>query len=259
VIPPGYERFYSEQVVYLPECYQVNDRARPIAEAIPSRSAAGLPDQAFVYASFSATWKIVPAIFEVWISLLRERPDAVLWLLDDNRWAVANLRREAGSRGIAPERIVFAPRLRNAEHLARIQLADLILDTAPCGAHTTAADALWAGVPLVTYLGRSFAGRVAGSLLRAVGLDELVGESLTGYASLARRLAESPAELARIRSTLQAARLSAPLFDTQRLCRHLEAAYRAMHERHARREHPVSFRVPTLDAEAAADGRSGAR
>jgi predicted O-linked N-acetylglucosamine transferase (SPINDLY family) len=258
VIPPGQERFYSEKVVYLPECYQVNDRARPIAEGIPSRGAAGLPDRAFVYACFNATWKITPTVFEVWMSLLRERPDAVLWLLDDNRWAAANLRREADSRSIAPERIVFAPRIRNSEHLARIQLADLILDTAPCGAHTTAADALWAGVPLVTYLGRSFAGRVAGSLLRAVGLDELVVGSLAEYARLARRLAASPAELARIRSKLQAARLSAPLFDTQRLCRHLEAAYRAMHERHVRRELPVSFRVTTLNTEAAADGR-GAR
>src|SRR5262249_52510995 len=191
---------YSEQVVYLPDSYQVNDRRRAIAAGTPDRTAAGLPENALVFCCFNQPFKITPPVFELWMELLREVPGSVLWLLQDNAAMVTNLRREALGRGVAAERLVFAPRLPSAEHLARHRLADLFLDTLPYNAHTTASDALWAGLPVLTCLGRSFPGRVAASLVNGVELADLVTTSLADYEALAQHLAMAPNALAAIKA-----------------------------------------------------------
>jgi predicted O-linked N-acetylglucosamine transferase (SPINDLY family) len=244
VIPPGHDAHYSEKVVRLPDAYQVNDRQRAIAPRTPSRADAGLPDAGFVFCCFNNSYKIAPRVFTVWMRLLAAVPGSVLWLLEDNAAAVRNLRREARARGVAPERLVFAPRVGSAEHLARHRLADLFVDTLPSNAHTTASDALWAGLPLLTSTGGSFAGRVATSLLHAAGVPELVTESLDAYETRALELAAKPEVLANIRVRLAQNRTTAPLFDTERFRRHLEAAWLTMVERHRRGEPPASFAVP---------------
>jgi predicted O-linked N-acetylglucosamine transferase (SPINDLY family) len=232
VIPPPERAWYDEKVVWLPHSYQVNDPTRAIAEATPTREAVGLPAEGFVFCCFNNNYKIVPAVFDAWMRILQRVPGSVLWLLEDNALAAANLRREAVARGVDPQRLVFAPRAPLPEHLARHRLADLFLDTAPYNAHTTASDALWGGLPLLTCMGRSFASRVGASLLRAVGLPELVTESWADYEALAVALAtDRRGELDALRARLAANRLTAPLFDAERFARHLEAAYVAMVER----------------------------
>jgi predicted O-linked N-acetylglucosamine transferase (SPINDLY family) len=183
-------------------------------------------------------------VFEVWMGLLRNVPGSVLWLLQGGPAASDRLRREAGARGVAPERLVFAPRITPAEHLARHRVADLFIDTWPCNAHTTASDALWAGLPVLTCTGETFAARVGASLLHAVGLPELVTHSTADYAALAVALATDPPRLAALRGRLAAQRSIAPLFDTARFTRGLEAAFAAMWARHANGEPPASFAVP---------------
>lgn len=230
VLPESEQAAWSEKVVYLPECYQANDASRAIADRAPSRAKAGLPSQGFVFCSFNNNYKITPPVFDAWMRLLRQLPSSVLWVLEDNSEARRNLQREAEARGVEPARLVFAPRVPHAEHLARHRLADLFLDTLPYNAHTSASDALWAGLPLLTCTGNAFAGRVAGSLLHAVGLPELVTYSLAEYEALALQLAANPARLSALRARLAANRLTAPLFDTDRFRRHLEAAYLRMLE-----------------------------
>jgi len=232
VTPLEHADFYSEKIVQLPHSYQVNDRQRVIAPHTPSRQQQGLPDEGFVFACFNNNYKITPEVFDVWMRLLAQVDGSVLWLLADNEDAVANLRREALARGIASSRLVFAPRAPLPEHLARHRLADLFLDTLPCNAHTTASDALWAGLPVLTCLGATFAGRVAASLLTAVGLPELVTPDLAAYEALALQLATDAGRLAMLRQKLQAQRDSAPLFDTPRFTAHLEKAYLQMVERY---------------------------
>jgi predicted O-linked N-acetylglucosamine transferase (SPINDLY family) len=254
VIPPGLEGAYAEKVVRLPDSYQVNDRQRRIAERTPSRAAAGLPEQGFVFCSFNNNYKIRPATFDVWMRLLRQVEGSVLWLLQDNAAAVENLRRHAEARGVAADRLVFAPRLGLDAHLARHRLADLFLDTFPVNAHTTASDALWAGLPVLTCAGATYAGRVAGSLLHAVGLPELITHSLGDYEALALRLAREPALLASFRQRLVRDRQTCALFDTTRFTRHLEAAYTAMWERQQGGEPPESFAVPAIGTDQAKSG-----
>src|SRR5919106_4256734 len=181
VLPERHQVHYAEHVVYLPECYQVNDAARAIAERTTTRREAGLPQDAFVFCCFNNSYKIMPAVFEIWMNLLREIPQSVLWLLEDNAAARRNLQQAARASGVDPARLRFAPRVAPAEHLARHRLADLFLDTLPYNAHTTASDALWAGLPVLTCVGNTFAGRVAASLLKAVGLSELVARSREEY------------------------------------------------------------------------------
>jgi len=246
VIPPAHEAFYTEKVVRLPDTYQVNDRKRAIAERTPSRAELGLPGEGFVYSCFNNSYKITPRMFDTWMRLLNQVPGSVLWLLEGNVAAVRNLRLEARRRGVAPERLVFAPRTSLHEHLARHRQADLFLDTLPCNAHTTASDALWAGLPLLTCIGGTFAGRVAASLLYAVDLPELVTESLEAYEARALELATAPGELVRIRARLASNRATCSLFDTERFCRHIESAYLTMWERSRRGEPPTSFSVPTI-------------
>ena len=232
VTPLEHADFYSEKIVQLPHSYQVNDRQRVIAPHTPSRQQQGLPDEGFVFACFNNNYKITPEVFDVWMRLLAQVDGSVLWLLADNEDAVANLRREALARGIASSRLVFAPRAPLPEHLARHRLADLFLDTLPCNAHTTASDALWAGLPVLTCLGATFAGRVAASLLTAVGLPELVTPDLAAYEALALQLATDAGRLAMLRQKLLAQRDSAPLFDTPLFTAHLEKAYLQMVERY---------------------------
>ena len=200
VVPPEQQPFFTEKLVHLPDCYQPNDGKREIASRAVSRVECGLPEKGFVFCSFNASYKIGPDVFETWMILLKAVPGSVLWLLEDNRFAPGNLRREAEARGVAASRLVFAPRLPLAEHLARHQAADLFLDTFPVNAHTTASEALWAGLPLLTIAGETFVSRVAGSLLRTVGLAELVTSCLDDYRAMALRLANDPGLLADLRA-----------------------------------------------------------
>ncbi|TAL01800.1 MAG: tetratricopeptide repeat protein [Rhodospirillaceae bacterium] len=242
VVPAVEQPFYDEKLVHLPGCYQVNDSRRAMGK-IPTRTECGLPEKGFVFCSFNNTYKITPQIFDVWMRLLRAVPRSVLWLMGDNIWTPENLRREARARGVDPRSLVFADRIGVAAHLARHACADLFLDTNPCAAHTTASEALWAGLPLVTLAGRSFVSRVAGSLLQALGLPELVTTDIAAYEQLALYLATSSERLADLRRRLGEARDRSPVFDTEQFCRHLEAAYLRMWERHQQGLAPASFAV----------------
>jgi predicted O-linked N-acetylglucosamine transferase (SPINDLY family) len=218
---------FSEKLVLMPDSYQVNDRRRKIART-PSRQALGLPGDGFVFCCFNQAYKILPEVFSAWMRMLQAIPGSVLWLLDLNPQATQNLRHEASGRGVDPSRLIFAPVLPLAEHLGRLAAADLFLDTLPVNAHTTASDALWAGLPLLTCAGESFASRVAGSLLAAVGMPELVTRTLAEYEALGLRLARAPVELAGLRNKLSRNRDAAPLFDTPRFVRNLESAFEVM-------------------------------
>jgi protein O-GlcNAc transferase len=232
VIPEHEFDCYAEKIVWLPDSYQANDRYRAIADTPPVRTEHGLPETAFVFCCFNDTYKITPAVFSCWMRILLAVENSVLWLFEENATAAGNLRREAAARGVAPERLVFARRLPNAEHLARHRCADLCLDTLPYGAHTTASDALWTGLPVVTCRGETFAGRVGASLLNAIGLPELVTTTASEYELLAIGLARDPARLATLKAKLASHRLTTPLFDTAQFTRNLEAAYAVMMERY---------------------------
>jgi len=247
VIPLADERFYTEKVACLPDSYQINDATAAIAARAPSRAEAGLPERGFVFCCFNNTYKLRPELFDLWMRLLAQEPRSVLWLLEHEAAARRNLQRSAEARGIDAARLVFAPKVGHAEHLARHRLADLVLDTLPYNAHTTASDALWAGVPVVTCLGATFAGRVAASLLSAVGLSELTTRDLSAYEALALKLARDGNFRSAIRETLARNRLTHPLFDSARTCRHIEAAYERMWEIHERGEPPRPFAVPQVD------------
>jgi predicted O-linked N-acetylglucosamine transferase (SPINDLY family) len=233
VAPPGHEPFFSEKIVRLPDCYfpTAYDPCPPA----PTRAAAGLPElpsdsvgNGFVFASFNNSWKITRAVFAAWLRLLGAVPGSVLWLLDANDAFRDNLRRAASAAGIDPARLIFAPRTDADSHLARQQLADLMLDTSPYNGHMTTSDALWVSVPLVTMLGTAFAGRVAASQLQTLGLPELITSSLEDYETLALALAKDPARLAALRAKLVAARASSPLFDSDRMRQNVEQALLAM-------------------------------
>jgi predicted O-linked N-acetylglucosamine transferase (SPINDLY family) len=239
VLPRGQQPFYDEKIVHLPDCYQPGDPARPLA--VTSRVMAGLPESGFVFSSFNIHRKITRAVFECWLRLLAAVPDSLLWLIDDTANDV--LRAEAAARGIDPARLVFAPKRDIHDHLARCAAADLMLDTMPYGAHTTASDGLWAGVPIVTVLGPSFANRVAASLVTAGGAPELIAPSLEAYEALALALARDPARLAALKAKLAASRATAPLFDAERFRRHIERAYETMWEIARAGEAPRPFDV----------------
>jgi predicted O-linked N-acetylglucosamine transferase (SPINDLY family) len=242
IVPEAEQKYYQEKVIYLPDSYQATDARRSLAK-VPARSEVGLAEDAFVYCAFNRTSKITPVLFDVWMRLLAKTAGSVLWLLDGDPIARENLRREAVVRGIAAERLVFAPQAPADAHLARHQLADLYLDTLPYNAHTGASDALWAGLPVVTCLGTAFAGRVAASILNAVGLPELVTQSLDEYEGLALRIAHDSKLRNALRSKLASQRTTWPLFDTARMTRHIEKAYNEMWRRHCAGEAPASFAV----------------
>jgi predicted O-linked N-acetylglucosamine transferase (SPINDLY family)/regulator of sirC expression with transglutaminase-like and TPR domain len=239
VIPPASREHYSEQVVYLPDCFQANDDRREIA-AVPTRAQAGLPERGVVFCCFNSNYKINPSMFDLWCRLLSAVQESVLWLVEDNPTAGASLLREAAARGVDRRRLIFAQRLPYARHLARLGLADLFLDTLPFNAGTTASDALWAGVPVITCAGEAFASRMAGSLLRALGLEQLITYNLADYERLAIRLAADPMRLSELRSELLARRGAHGPFDTAAFCRQLEDAYRHMCQRARERLPPAS-------------------
>ena len=243
VVPQEHRAAYSESVVFLPNCYQPNDSTRHRPAAQIGRAEAGLPPDGFVYCSFNSSYKITLEIFAVWMRMLRNTPGSVLWLLHDNDAAVRNLRARAAEHGVEAGRLVFAPRVSASEHLARHRLADLFLDTTPVNAHTTASDALWMGLPVLTCAGAGFASRVAASALRAVGLPDLVTTSLEEYEVFGMSLATDRPRLAEIAERLERNRVTSPLFDAAAFRVHLEAAYRAMWERHQRAESPVDIRI----------------
>ncbi len=243
VIPDEHRSFYTEKIAILPDTYQCNDSKRRIAERTPSRAEAGLPARGFVFCCFNDNSKITPEIFEVWMQLLKYVDGSVLWLLENNPEATRNLRLEAEARAVDSGRLIFAPHMKQAEHLARHRLADLFLDTLPYGAHTTASDSLWAGLPVLTCMGTSFPGRVAASLLHAIGMPELITHSLEDYAALALKLARDQTGLAAIRAKLARHRDARPLFDTARFTRNFEAALATMHARRQNGESPADFAV----------------
>jgi predicted O-linked N-acetylglucosamine transferase (SPINDLY family) len=232
IIPESDRVHYSEHVVYLPHTYQVNDDAKEISQREFSRSDLGLPEQGFVFCCFNNIYKLTPDVFDIWMRLLHQVDGSVLWLLEGNAAATSNLHREALNRGIAPDRLVFAPRMDLADHLARHKQADLFMDTLYYNAHTTASDALWASLPVLTCLGNTFAGRVAASLLNAIGLPELIAHDRKEYEALALAIALDPARMRETKSKLARHRTTYPLFDTARFTRNLEAAYSLMLERY---------------------------
>lgn len=230
VTPLAHAAHFSEAIAQMPVCYQPNDRQRPLPRPM-QRADAGLPDEAVVLCGFNQAYKISAEVMDVWCGLLKDIPDAVLWLLDWHSQARPNLEREFQARGIELTRIRWAPRLDLGDHISRLSLADIFIDTWPCNAHTTASDALWAAVPVVTFPGETFASRVASSLLHAVGLDELICDGIAGYKDSVKRLARDPEWRASVREFLVRARETAPLFDSAKFARDFEALLKRMYVR----------------------------
>jgi predicted O-linked N-acetylglucosamine transferase (SPINDLY family) len=231
LVPPAHQALYAEKLVYMPDCYQANDAKRAISQKKLTRAEVGLPEAATVFCCFNNNHKIMPDVFDSWMRILGRVNNSVLWLFEDNASVVINLNKEAVARGIDPTRIIFAQRMTPSEHLARHRLADLFLDTLPYNAHTTASDSLWAGVPVLTRIGETFAGRVAASILKAVGLPELVVETSQAYEDLAIELATNREKLSGLRKKLADNLSTTPLFDTRRYTRNIESAYAEMHRR----------------------------
>jgi predicted O-linked N-acetylglucosamine transferase (SPINDLY family) len=225
LIPPEMENYYTEKVVYLPDCYQINDGKRSISKNEFTRKEFGLPDDQFVFCCFNNNYKILPETFDSWMRILRSVEGSVLWLIESNSFSAANLREEATARGVDGSRLIFAKPIKPDEHLARHHLADLFLDTLPYNAHTTASDALWVGLPIITRIGHSFAARVSASLLSAVGLTELITSEAKQYESLAIELAQNPSKLAAIRKKLDINRPNSSLFNATIFAKHIENAY----------------------------------
>ncbi|PWC40470.1 glycosyltransferase family 41 protein [Azospirillum sp. TSO35-2] len=246
VTPPEHQPFYAERLVLMPDAYQINDRHRPLPDRIPSRADCGLPETGVVFSAFNTAYKISPAMFAVWMRILKRVPGAVLWLFEANPLAAANLKRAAASHGVDPARLVFAPGRPLAEHIARYRVADLGLDTLPYTGHTTTSDALWAGCPVVTCLGDSFASRVAASLLNAAGLPDTVTRSLAEYEEVAVALAGDPERRTGLRRRLEDGRMTAPLFDSRRFTRNLERAYQVMWSLHCAGQPPQGFILPAV-------------
>ena len=228
VTPEGHEPYYSEKLVFLPHCYQVNDHEQVISDRIWEKEELHLPEGNFVFCSFNQSYKIEPLIFDSWMNILQQIPESVLWLFDEGETIRRHLRLEAHSRGINPERLVFAEKYPKAEHLSRLVHAQLALDTRIVNGHTTTSDALWAGVPVITLQGSHFASRVSSSLLNSIGLSELITHNIEEYEKLAIRLASTPLELKTIRNKLFQNRFTDPLFDTPRFTKNLEKAYKKM-------------------------------
>jgi protein O-GlcNAc transferase len=231
VIPEEGRQYYTEKIVHLPHCYQANDSKRQIDGRSYAKKEFGLPEEGFVFCCFNNSYKILPQVFDIWMRLLRALPTSVLWLIEDNPDATRHLKQEAQARGVDAARIIFAKRVPLSEHLGRHQCADLFLDTLPYNAHTTASDALWAGLPVLTCTGTSFAGRVATSMLSALDLPELITATLAEYESLAHELATKPEKLKHIKAKLATNRMSAPLFNADLSARDLENAYSEMYKR----------------------------
>jgi predicted O-linked N-acetylglucosamine transferase (SPINDLY family) len=232
LIPVENQKFYSEKIAYMPHSYQINDSKRKVADHPFTREEFGLPTSGFVFCSFNNIYKLNPQVFDSWVNILKKVEGSVIWLLVENELSTANLRKEAEKRGVAADRLIFAKRLDNSYHLARSKLADLFLDTWPCNAHTTASDALWAGLPILTLIGESFASRVCASLLNAIGLSEMVVKNINDYESLAIELALNKEKLYQIKGKLIKNKKGCALFDTKNFVKNLENIYQQIHFRH---------------------------
>jgi len=243
LIPTEMQNYYTEKVIYLPDCYQINDGKRSISQNAFTREEFGLPEDQFVFCCFNNNYKVLPATFDSWMRILQSVEGSVLWLMQSNTWSATNLRKEAATRGIDESRLVFAKSMRLDEHLARHRLADLFLDTLPCNAHTTTSDALWAGLPVLTQIGQSFAARVSASLLSAIGLPELITQDAKQYESLAIELAQNPSKLSSIRQKLEANKTTSPLFNANVFAKHIENAYSQIIERYKTGQKPEHIDV----------------
>jgi predicted O-linked N-acetylglucosamine transferase (SPINDLY family) len=250
VIPPEHQEWYTEQVVYMPESFSANDNSRQVSSRQFTRGEMGLPEVGVVYCSFNNAYKFNPQMFDVWMRVLQQVPGSVLWLQGGGQEKVKeNLRREASARGVDPDRLVFAVKIESmAEHLARHRLADVFLDTLPFNAQTTAVDALWAGLPVLTCLGESSFGRIAGSVLMALGMPELVATSLQEYEAQAVRIGLDSGYAKGLKEKLERSKGEAPLFDTARLTWHMERAYEQMHQRVQQGLGVQAFEVRAKDA-----------
>jgi predicted O-linked N-acetylglucosamine transferase (SPINDLY family) len=233
VVPPESKKFYNEKIIYLPDSYQANDTKRNISDKKFLREELSLPKESFVFCCFNNNYKITPNMFDVWARLLKKIDNSVLWLIDGNSEATENLKKEAKIRNIDVCRLIFAKRMKLEDHLARHKNADLFLDTLPYNAHTTASDSLWAGLPVLTCLGKAFPGRVAASLLRSLDLPELITYSENEYISKAEELALNPEKLTLIKNKLDTNKFSQPLFNTELFCRNLESAFKIIFEKHS--------------------------
>ncbi len=245
IVPRDQQVYYPERLVFLPDCYQPNSY-RPVSSVTPSREECGLPLQAFVFCAFNQTNKITPRIFDVWMRILHRAPESVLWVMKPDEVTASNLRREAIARGIDPARLAFAPKMEQSAHLARHRHADLYLDTLAVNGHTSASDALFMGVPVITRPGKTFAARVAGSVLRGLEMPELVVNTVEDYEELAVALATNPEQLRALRKKIAVKRDTAPLFNTTRYTRHLDAAYLEMWRLHQEGESPKPFTVTPI-------------
>ena len=242
--PQGQESQFSEKLVFLPDSCMIYNNREEVSSRVMARAELGLPEYGFVFCCFNNSYKIEPVVFEVWIRILKRVPDSVLWLSGKNQAMIANLRKEVERRGISGNRLVFASYLPEmAEHLARHRIADLFLDTLIFNAVTTAADALWAGLPVLSCPGSTYISRWASSMLKAVGLDDMVVENIEQYEERACYLATHPDALAEIKFRLEVNRLTKPLFDTERYVKHLESAYQTMWHKHEAGLPPESFHV----------------
>ena len=247
IIPEANQQYYSEKVIYLPHTYQANDRKRKIADKLLKRADFDLPEQGFIFCCFNNNFKLTPSTLDSWARILKAVNGSVLWLYEGNEKTKLNLIKEFANRDLAPERLIFAKRVPPDEHLARYQLADLFMDTLPYNAHTTMSDALWAGTPVLTLTGNSFAGRVATSLLEAIEMPELITKTLQEYEDKAINLAKNPHELVQLKKKLQAKRDTTPLFNTPLFTKHIEAAYIAMYQRYQQDLAPETLMVGMLN------------
>jgi predicted O-linked N-acetylglucosamine transferase (SPINDLY family) len=246
VVPIEQQLNYSEKIVYLPHSYQVNDSKRKISDRQFTKKEFGLPEEGFIFCSFNSNFKILPATFDSWMRIMKTVDSSVLWLFVDNPTAAANLLQEAKNRGVDSKRLVFAQQMPLEDHLARYRLADLMLDTLPYNAGTTASDALWVGLPVLTCMGKLFAGRMAASLLGAIDLPDLITTSREEYEAKAIELASHPDKLREIKDKIGRSRQTTPLFDTKLFTRHIEAAYEAMYLRYQVGLPPDVIKVPDL-------------
>ena len=232
LIPKKNQKYYSENIIYLPNTYQVRDSTQKISNKIFTKDELGLPKNSFVFCCFNQNYKITPSVFDIWMRLIRKVEKSVLWLIKDNDVAVYNLKKEAEKRGVKSDRIIFAKHMPVSEHLARHKIADLFVDTFPYTAHTTCSDALWSGLPVITRTGQSFASRVAGSLLNAVNLKELITKTEKEYEDLILKLAKNPKQLKEIKNKLKKNRLKEPLFNSKLYTKKIESAYKKIYERY---------------------------
>jgi predicted O-linked N-acetylglucosamine transferase (SPINDLY family) len=246
LIKPGEERFYSEKIIYMPDSYQVNDQDRKIYSPIDNRKFWNLPENETVYCCFNNNYKITEFTFKAWMRILKEVPKSVLWLLKDNELVVANLRNQAEKNGVDGQRIIFAKRVDFDAHIERQKFADLFLDTLPYNAHTTASDALWVGVPLITLGGNTFASRVASSLLMAIEMPELIASSLADYEQMAIEIGRSPQKISALKERLVDKIFEAPLFDTDKFVRNLENAFLEIYSRFSKQLPPDHIKVQKL-------------